>query len=119
MSSNQSLSTSSLLLNQNENLSNISYSCEYGSTFDSRAGSLLSIEQSLPIESNRQSISSQTTLIDEEENQFYRPTSLTTDSDAMQGKSKQFYSINSISYSVSSTFALFIIILAAKRSNIR
>jgi hypothetical protein len=83
--------SSSFLLNQNENLPNISYSCEYSSSFDLRADSVLSIEQSLPIESNRQSISSQITLIEEEESQPYRPKTFTTSSDTMQSKSKEFY----------------------------
>ena len=62
---------------QDENLLNISYSYEYDSSNDLRSDSVLSIEQSLPIVSNRQSITSQITLVDEEEKQFYT-TSLDT-----------------------------------------
>ncbi|CAF4994506.1 unnamed protein product, partial [Rotaria sp. Silwood1] len=78
--------TSSLLIddtqiNQNENLPFISYSFEYGSSYDSCSDSFLSIEQSLPIETNRPSISSQITLIGEEEYHFNEPTKFSTTSD--------------------------------------
>ncbi|UJR15102.1 hypothetical protein I4U23_002069 [Adineta vaga] len=87
---NYSHVTSSVLLheisfNNQENSPNVSYSCEYGSSYDSRTDSFLSIEQSLPLESNkRQSISSKITLIDEEENQFYQSTMFPTDSNVTQ-----------------------------------
>ena len=75
--------TSSVLLHEislNENFASASYSCEYGSSYGSRTNSFLSIEQSLPPESKRQSISSKITLIDGEENQFYQSSKFPTDS---------------------------------------
>ncbi|CAF1028864.1 unnamed protein product [Rotaria sordida] len=77
--------TSSLLidemesLNQNENISYDSYSFDYGSNYDLCSDSFLAIEQSLPIESNRPSISSQITLVDEEECQFHNEPIKTSD----------------------------------------
>ncbi len=60
-----SFSNLEIKTNQEENLSNISYSIAYGSR-----ESFLSIEQSLPSETNRPSVSSQMTLIDTGEKQF-------------------------------------------------
>ncbi|CAF1168740.1 unnamed protein product [Adineta ricciae] len=79
--------TSSVLLheislNDNENFASASYSCEYGSSYDSRTNSFLSIEQSLLPDSKRQSISSKITLIDGEENQFYQSSKFPTVSNA-------------------------------------
>ncbi|CAF4518864.1 unnamed protein product, partial [Rotaria sp. Silwood2] len=71
-------------LNQNTNLPDISYSYEYGSSYDSCADLFSSIEQSLPIETNRHSISSQITLIDEEECQFNDPTKSSITSDLIK-----------------------------------
>lgn len=60
---------------ENEHLPYVSYTFEYGSSYDSQPESLLAMEQSLSIENSRQSISSQITPIDEEEYQYYRSIS--------------------------------------------
>jgi hypothetical protein len=54
----------------------------YGSSYDSRTGSFLSIEQSLPIEINRPSTSSEITIIDEKEIENYQPTRSSTTSES-------------------------------------
>jgi len=78
--------------NQEENLSNNSYSIEYGSSYDLHADSFLSIEQSLPIETNRQSTSSQITLIDLEEKQYNQLINSTSISDTTSSSTRLPYS---------------------------
>ena len=90
-SNNHSDTTASLLvneikLNKDEYIPHISYTFEYGSSIDLRTDSFLSIERSLPVEKHRPSISSQVTLIDEDEYRAYRSASLSIASDLTQSK---------------------------------
>ena len=82
--------TSSLIVNQEESEPNISYSCDYGTNEFSRTDSIISIEQSLPMQSSRPSLTKQITIIDEDDDQFYQLKRLTNASDISQSKSYQF-----------------------------